>query len=66
MKLGEHSRNPATGRIHKERADSKIGNLKKEYPILSRFNSNMQLGTLEKKLNAPSLSQILKKLRKKG
>jgi hypothetical protein len=64
MALGEHAKNPASGRIHKERADSLIKNLRKDYPVLKDVNGNKKLGTLEKELGVSSLSQALKTLRK--
>jgi len=63
MALGQHSKNPVSKRIRKERSDSLIKNLKKEYPILQDQNGNMKLGTLEERLGVDSLSQALKKLR---
>ena len=49
MPLGKHQRND-DGRWRRERADSKVGNLKKEYPALEDINGNMKLGTLREKL----------------
>lgn len=63
MALGKHSKNPTSGRIRKERGDSLIKNLKKEYPALKDINGNMKLTTLEDRLGVDSLSQVLKKLR---
>lgn len=63
MPLGQHTKNPVSKRIRKERSDSLIKNLKKEYPILQGQNGNMQLGTLEERLGVNSLSQVLKRLR---
>lgn len=40
--------------------------LLKEYPEFRGINGNMHLGTLEKKLDAPSLSQVLKTMRRKS
>jgi len=64
MHLGKHQRTEA-GRFRRERADSRIGNLKKEYPGLQDVNGNMKLGTLRDKLGVESLSQAIKKLKKK-
>jgi len=61
MNIGKHTRTDI-GRFRKERSDSKISNLKKEYSALEGINGNMKLGTLEKKLGVDSLSQALKKL----
>ena len=64
MKLGTHTRN-TTGRIHKERADSKMSTLKKEYPVLNKLNGNIKtLGGAEKSLKVDSLSKVLAKARK--
>lgn len=65
MVLGKHTRNES-GRIRRERSDSRVKNLKKEYPELQGINGNTKLGTLEKKLGVDSLSQVRKKLREKN
>lgn len=64
MALGRHTRNSASGKIRRERADSLVKNLRKDYHILGGINGNMKLGTLEKELGVSSLSQVLKALRK--
>lgn len=61
--LGKHERNE-DGRFRKERSDSLIKNLKKEYHQLDDINGNTKLGTLLEKYNIDSLSQLLKKLKK--
>lgn len=61
MPLGKHTRT-AKGTFRRERADSLIKNLKKEYPALKNVNGNMKLGTLRDRLGVDSLSQALKKL----
>lgn len=66
MSLPPHSRNKVTGRIHKERGDSLVKNLKKEYPALANINGNTKLATLEKKLKVDSLHKVLKALTKKS
>lgn len=63
MPLGEHQRTKG-GTFRKERSDSKVSNLKEDYPVLDRFNGNTRLGTLLEKYNVDSLSQLLKKLHK--
>lgn len=63
MALGKHTHNPS-GRIRKERSDSRVKNLKKEYPEFREINGNTKLGTLEKKYGVDSLTQVRKKLRK--
>lgn len=64
MPLGKHTKNPTSGRIRQERADSLIKNLRKDYPILKGINVNKKLGTVEKELGVESLNQVLKVLRK--
>ena len=66
MPLGKHTKNPASGRIRQERADSLIKNLRNDYSILNGINGNKKLGTLEKELGVDSLSQVLKVLRKQS
>ena len=66
MPLGKHTKNPVSGRIRKERSDSLVKNLKEDYPELQNVHGNTKLGTLEDKLGADSLSQVLKILRKKS
>ncbi len=63
MPLGEHQRTKE-GTFRRERSDSKVGNLKEDYPVLDQFNGNTHLGTLLEKYDVDSLSQLLKKLRK--
>ena len=66
MALGKHTKNPVSGRIRQERADSLVKNLRKDYSILNGINGNKKLGTLEKELGVDSLSKVLKTLRKKN
>jgi len=61
MHLGKHQRTDE-GRFRRERADSLVKNLKKEYSALHDVNGNMKLGTLRDQLGVDSLSQVLKKL----
>ena len=61
MPLPKHTRNPS-GQIRKERSDSLVANLKKEYPILQPERSKT-LGALEKKYGVTSLDQVLKAAR---
>jgi hypothetical protein len=58
--LGEHTRT-TKATFRKERSDSLVKNLKKEYPQLAKINGNTKLGTLLKEKNVDSLSQLLKK-----
>jgi hypothetical protein len=61
--LGKHTRTEK-GTFRKERSDSLIKNLKKDYHQLDKFNGNTKLGTLINKYDVDSLSQLLKKLNK--
>ena len=62
MALDKHQRTQK-GTFRKERSDSLVKNLKKEYSELENINGNTKLGTLENKLGVKSLDQVLKKLR---
>jgi len=59
--LGKHKRTES-GAFRRERDDSLVKNLRKDYSELDRFNGNTKLGTLLDKYNVDSLSQLLKKL----
>ncbi|MHB8579149.1 MAG: hypothetical protein ACYDA4_04715 [Ignavibacteriaceae bacterium] len=61
--LGKHIRTEK-GTFRKERSDSLVKNLKKDYPQLDKFNGNTKLGTLLDRFDADSLNQLLKKLKK--
>ena len=64
MKLGTHTHNK-NGKIRKERSDSSMKQLKKEYSVLKKLHGNIKtLGGAEKALRVNSLSQVLKKARK--
>ena len=63
MGLGKHSRNQ-DGRFRRERGDSLVKNLKKEYPQLKDINGNIRLDTLRERLGVDSLSKVLDKLEK--
>lgn len=64
MKLGKHQRTEE-GRFRRERSDSSMENLRKEYPELNNLHGNIKtLGGAEKALGVESLSQVLKKARK--
>lgn len=65
MALQHHTRNLG-GQFRRERADSKVQNLKKEYPALANVNGNMKLGTLRDRLGVSSLDGVLKALRKEA
>lgn len=62
MSLPKHQRTEK-GTFRRERADSLVKNLKKEYPELENINGNMKLGTLRERLGVTSLDQALRKLR---
>lgn len=62
MALGKHERTKS-GTFRRERADSLVKHLKKEYPELEGVNGNMKLGTLRDRLGVDSLDQVLRKLR---
>ena len=64
MALPKHQRTEK-GTFRRERADSLVKNLKKEYPELRNINGNTKLGTLRDQLGVDSLDQVLKKLRYK-
>jgi len=64
MPLGPHTRTDK-GTFRRERGDSLIKNLKKEYPELKPVNGNMKLQTLRDRLGVDSLNQALKKLRER-
>lgn len=64
MKLGKHQKTE-DGRFRKERSDSLMDNLRKEYPVLNKLHGNIKtLGGAEKALGVDSLSQVLKGARK--
>lgn len=53
------------GTFRRERADSSMSKLKKEYPVLKKLHGNIKtLGGAEKALDVDSLSQVLKKAKK--
>jgi len=64
MALGKHTRTEE-GTIRKERADSLVRNLSKEYPVLKQFDPRTKLGTLRDRYNVDSLDGVLKTLRNK-
>ncbi|MCX6168691.1 MAG: hypothetical protein NTX65_05105 [Ignavibacteriales bacterium] len=60
--LGKHEKTQK-GTFRKERSDSLVKNLKKDYPELEKFNGNTKLGTLLNKFQVDSLNQLRKKLK---
>jgi len=64
MKLGQHTKT-IKGLLRKERSDSSMDKLRKEYPVLRKLNGNIKtLGGAERALGVESLSQVLKVARK--
>ena len=64
MKLGKHQKTEE-GRFRKERSDSSMEKLRKEYPVLNNLHGNIKtLGGAEKALGVDSLSQVLKEAKK--
>lgn len=63
MALPRHQRT-SKGTFRRERGDSLVKNLKKEYPELENINGNTKLQTLRDRFGVDSLDQVLKKLRK--
>ena len=61
MGLGKHTRTQK-GTFRRERGDSLVKNLKKEYPQLEGINGNTKLSTLREQLGVASLSKVLEKL----
>ncbi|MFO0780507.1 MAG: hypothetical protein U0519_01240 [Candidatus Gracilibacteria bacterium] len=58
----EKHKKTVKGTYRKERSDSGMDQLKKEYPVLKRLHGNIKtLGGAEKLLGVESLSQVLKK-----
>jgi len=51
------------GRIEKKRGDSKVGNLKDQYPELKNFPDDATLRELRDRFNVDSLDALLRKLR---
>ena len=64
MSFEQHKRTEK-GTFRKERVDSSMEQLKKEYPVLNNLHGNIRtLGGAEKALGVDSLSQVLKEARK--
>ena len=64
MAFEQHKRTEK-GTFRKERGDSSMENLRKEYPELNKLHGNIKtLGGAEKALGVDSLSQVLKEARK--
>ncbi len=53
------------GRFRKERSDSSMEKLRREYPVLNNLHKNFKtLGAVEEALGVDSLSQVIKEARK--
>ena len=65
MALGKHTRTNQ-GTIRRERSDSLVKNLKKEYPEFENVNGSTKLGTLKEKFGVDSLDGVRKALRKQN
>jgi hypothetical protein len=64
MALNKHTRT-SKGTFRKERSDSSMENLIREYPVLGNLHKNIKtLGGAEKSLKVNSLSKVLEKARK--
>jgi len=64
MAFEKHQRTEK-GTYRKERKDSLMKNLRKEYPVLENLHGNIKtLGGAEKALGVDSLSQVIKEARK--
>lgn len=62
MSLGKHQRT-SEGTFRRERDDSLVKNLKKEYPEFRDINGHTKLGTLKERFGVDSLDQVRKRLR---
>jgi hypothetical protein len=65
MPLKSHTRT-SQGTFRKERADSLVKNLKKEYPEFKNIHGSTKLGSLKENLGADSLNQVREKLREQN
>lgn len=65
MSLSPHTRNK-NGEFRRERADSLVKNLKKEYSEFRDVNGHTKLGTLKKEFGVDSLDDVRKALRKQN
>jgi hypothetical protein len=53
------------GRIERKHGNSKVGNMKDQYPELKKFPDNTTLGELRDRYNVDSLDSLLRELRKR-
>ncbi len=65
MALSQHTRNK-NGEFRRERGDSLVKNLKKEYPEFQNVNGHTKLATLKKEFATDSLDGVRKALRKEN
>jgi len=64
MAFEKHTRTEK-GAFRRERADSSMKELRKEYPVLKKLHGNIKtLGGAEKALGVDSLSKVIEKARK--
>ena len=67
MPLGKHTRTEQ-GTFRRERADSKAGNLRKDYPEFANVRADAKLGNIKRNLGLPPdapLNQVRRALRDK-
>lgn len=62
MAFEQHSRTNS-GRLRRERGDSLVKHLKKEYSEFDNVNGNTKLSTLEKEFGVDSLNKVRQALR---
>jgi hypothetical protein len=62
--LDDRHRNE-NGRFERKHGNSKIGNMKDQYPELKNFSDNATLGELRDRYNVDSLDALLRELRKR-
>jgi hypothetical protein len=63
MGLGKHTKTKS-GRLRKERGDSKAGNLAEDYPEFNKVDPRTRLDTLKERFDAESLNEVRKALKK--
>jgi hypothetical protein len=64
MALGKHTRTDK-GTFRRERADSLVKNLRKEYPEFNKVHGSTKLGTLREEFGVDSLNAVREQLRRK-
>jgi len=63
MSLGKHKQTKS-GRLRKERGDSKAGNLAEDYPEFEKVDPRTRLDTLKERFGVDSLNEVRKALKK--